>query len=173
MEFRLEEGMPVLRATPGTLRALLQDLPDPWVHANEGPQTWSPFEVVGHLVMAEQQNWRPRLQSLWHGEGTFPPFDRFAHLGAHQGRSLDELLDEFRRQRAESLELLEALKLTPQDLSRTGKHPEFGAVTLGQLLATWVTHDLSHLVQVSRTLARQYRAAVGPWQAYLSVLQGP
>ncbi|MFC4427792.1 DinB family protein [Deinococcus navajonensis] len=171
MNFDLEEGMQVLRATPGTLRALLQGLPVTWVHANEGPETWSPFEVVGHLAHAEQDNWRPRLQTLWRGDGTLVPFDRFAHLRLYHGRTLADVLDDFERQRAESLLVLEELKLTPADLRRTGQHPEFGTVTLAQLLATWVTHDLAHLVQISRTLAQQYRGAVGPWRAYLSVLQ--
>jgi hypothetical protein len=163
----------VLERTPAVLRALLADLPDAWVRATEGPGTWSPFDVVGHLVHGERADWIPRVEHLLrHGTAVaFPPFDREAMFEASQGRPLDDLLDTFAGLRAASLERLATLGLTDADLSREGRHPEFGVVTLGQHLATWVAHDLGHVVQVSRVMARQYRDAVGPWRAYLSLLR--
>lgn len=174
MEFRFDEALPVLRRTPGALHALLLDLPTAWTGATEGPGTWSPFDVVGHLIHADRTNWLPRLEHLLqYGEtAPFPPFDREAMFAASRGLSLHELLDTFAEVRAESLNRLAALGLTSQDLARRGMHPEFGAVTAGQLLATWVAHDLGHVRQVVRCMARQYTEAVGPWRAYLSIL-GP
>ena len=174
MEFRFEEALPVLRRTPGVLRALLLDLPDAWVRGTEGPGTWSPFDVVGHLIHGEGADWVPRVEHmLRHGDAVpFPPFDREAMFGATKGRSLRELLDTFERLRAENLDLLAALGLTDADLARRGRHPEFGTVTMGQHLATWVAHDLGHVGQAVRAMARQYSDAVGPWRAYLSIL-GP
>ena len=173
MDFRLDDGVPVLRRTPAVLNELLRDLPDSWIHATEGPATWSPYDVVGHLIHGERTDWIPRVEHmLRHGDAVaFPPFDREAMFEASRGRSLDELLDTFRELRAASLDRLAALKLTDVDLARPGRHPEFGAVTLGQHLATWVAHDLSHLGQVVRVLARQYGGVVGPWRAYLSILR--
>ena len=172
MEFRFEDGLPVLQRTPATLRALLMGLPEPWIRATEGPRTWSPFDVVGHLIHGERTDWVPRIEHiLMHGDRlVFPPFDREAMFAASQGRSLAELLDEFATLRNASLERVERLGLMPADLSRRGRHPEFGAVTLGQHLATWVAHDLSHVAQVVRVMALQYSDAVGPWRAYLRVL---
>lgn len=165
--------MPVLRRTPSVLRALLGDLPGPWIEAAEGPGTWTPFDVVGHLIHGERTDWVPRVEHvLRHGVAVpFPPFERDAMFAASQGRSLGELLDTFGRLRTESLDRLVALGLTDPDLSRQGRHPEFGIVTLGQHLATWVAHDLNHIGQVVRVMARQYSTAVGPWRAYLSVLR--
>lgn len=173
MEFRFEAARPVLARTPAVLRALLADLPGDWVHATEGPDTWSPFDVVGHLIHGERTDWLPRVEHLLrHGAAVaFPPFDREAMFEASRGRSLEELLATFADLRRESLDRLAALRLTDADLSRQGRHPEFGVVTLGQHLATWVAHDLGHLVQVARVMARQYSAAVGPWRAYLSLLR--
>ncbi|ASN79908.1 DinB family protein [Deinococcus ficus] len=172
MDVNLEHSLALLDRTPATLTALLSGLPEGWLHANEGEGTWSPFDVLGHLVDGERVNWLPRLRViLEHGEaGTFAPFDRFAHLNANGHRSVDDLLAEFTRLRGENVAAVRALHLTPADLARTGRHPEFGPVTLGQLIATWTAHDLAHLVQVSRTMARTYRDAVGPWRAYLSVM---
>lgn len=172
MEFQLEEGLPVLERTPATLSALLLGLPEPWIRATEGPRTWSPFDVVGHLIHGERTDWVPRIEHiLKHGDQlAFPPFDREAMFAASRGRSLAELLDEFAALRSASLERVVQLGLTPADLSRRGRHPEFGTVTLGQHLATWVAHDLSHLTQVVRVMALRYWAAVGPWRAYLRVL---
>lgn len=172
MDFRLDQAREVLGRTPATLNALLRDLPAEWVAANEGADSWSPFDVVGHLIHAEETDWMPRAKIiLEHGEArAFEPFDRFAMFEASGGKSLDELLDTFERLRGESLRELEALSLTPELLAKPGRHPELGAVTLGQLLSTWVVHDLGHVAQVVRVMAKQYGEAVGPWRAYLSVL---
>jgi hypothetical protein len=173
MEYRFVDALPVLRRAPAVLRVLLQDLPDPWVTATEGPGTWSPYDVVGHLIHGERTDWVPRVEHiLRHGDAVpFPPFDREAMFEASKGRSLAELLETFTRERAGSLERLHALGLTEVDLARRGRHPEFGVVTLGQHLATWVAHDLSHISQIVRVMARQYSDAVGPWKAYLSALE--
>ena len=172
MEFRFDEALPVLRRTPGVLRALLTDLPATWTDATEGPGTWSPFNVVGHLIHGERTNWVPRVEHmLRHADAVpFPVFDRGAMFTASKGLSLAELIDTFDRVRSESLARLDALKLTDDDLARHGRHPEFGVVTMGQHLATWVAHDLGHISQVVRVMARQYAGAVGPWRAYLSIV---
>ncbi len=173
MEFQFDEALPVLRRTPTVLRALLQDLPDSWIEANEGSGTWTPFDVVGHLIHAERTNWFPRVQHvLQHADRVpFLPFEREAMFEVSRGQSLGELLEAFSQLRSENLDRLVALKLTEADLGRLGLHPQFGAVTLGQHLSTWVAHDLSHINQVVRVMAKQYAAAVGPWQAYLSILR--
>jgi len=182
-EFTLAEAIAVLTRTPATLNALLRGLPDVWVHSNEGRSkdgrrdkandTWSAFDIVGHLIVGERTDWMPRARIiLKHGEARpFDPFDRFAQVKESQGKSLAQLLDEFARLRKENLTDLHALNLQPEDLARRGSHPEFGVVTLSQLLATWAVHDLTHLHQLSRVMAHQYRDAVGPWIAYLGVLQ--
>jgi hypothetical protein len=172
MTFRFEEALPVLRRTPHVLRELLHDLPDKWINATEGVGTWSPFDVIGHLIHGERTDWMPRVEHiLKHGAAvTFPTFDREAMFTDSKGRTLRELLDTFERLRIESLERLTALSLTDDDLARRGRHPEFGVVTMGQHLATWVAHDLGHTSQIVRVMARQYTDAVGPWRAYLSIL---
>ncbi len=174
MEFQFDDALPVLRRTPAVLRSLLLDLPDPWIGATEGPGTWSPFDVVGHLIHGERTDWMPRVEHmLLHGDAVpFPAFDREAMFASSKGRSLVELLDTFGRLRTENLDRLAALRLTDADLARRGRHPDLGLVTLGQHLATWVAHDLSHVGQAARVMARQYTAAVGPWRAYLPIL-GP
>ena len=173
MQFRFEDALPVLRRTPSVLRELLQDLPASWIQATEGASTWSPFDVVGHLIHGERTDWVPRVEHmLRHGDSvTFTPFDREAMFEASKGRTLDELLDEFAGLRRENLARLDALRLTEADLDRRGRHPEFGVVTMRQHLATWVAHDLGHISQVVRVMARQYTDAVGPWTAYLSILR--
>jgi DinB superfamily len=173
MDFRLDEALPVLRRTPAVLRALLSDVPAPWAAATEGAGTWSPYDVVGHLIHAERTDWVPRIEHLLrHGDAVaFPPFDREAMFTASQGRSLGELLDTFDGARTDSLARIQALNLSDADLVKRGRHPEFGVVTLGQHCATWVAHDLSHISQVVRVMARQYTDAVGPWRAYLSILR--
>jgi hypothetical protein len=173
MKFSLESAVPVLRRTPDVLRAWLFELPDSWVRATEGPETWSPFDVVGHLIQGEQSDWMQRVEHLLrHGESVpFAPFDRFAQLEASRGKSLAELLDTFAGLRAKNLRHLERLGLSPADLARRGRHPEFGPVTLEQHLATWVAHDLSHIAQIARVMGRQYTEAVGPWTAYLPMLR--
>ena len=172
MEFRFADAVPVLRRTPAVLHGLLRDLPDDWTQAVEGPGTWSPYDVVGHLIHGERTDWVPRIEHiLAHGDAVaFPPFDREGMFEASKGRSLGELLETFTILRTESLDRLEALGLTDADLGRRGKHPDFGEVTLGQHLATWVAHDLTHISQIVRVMARQYTDAVGPWRKYLSVL---
>jgi hypothetical protein len=173
MDFSFAAALPLLRRTPSVVRDLLADLPASWTDAVEGPNTWSPFDVVGHLLHGERADWVPRVEHLLqHGDSVpFPPFDREAMFEASRGKSLGELLDAFARLRTESLERLEALGLTDADLSRRGRHPEFGVVTLGQHLSTWVAHDLGHISQIVRVMARQYTDAVGPWKAYLSILR--
>jgi len=173
MQFRFDDAVPVLRRTPEVLRALLSELPTTWTDANEGPDTWSPFDVVGHLIHAERTNWISRIEHiLRHGDTVpFPSFDREAMFSASKGRSLSELLDTFDHMRRDSLSRLDALALTDSDLEKPGHHPEFGTVTMRQLLSTWVAHDLGHISQVVRVMARQYSEAVGPWRAYLSILR--
>lgn len=172
MEFQLDRAREILERTPATLAALLGGLSDEWTLPNEGGESWSPYDVIGHLIHAEETDWIPRARMiLEEGEGrAFEPFDRFAMFEKSKGKSLGELLDTFRRLRAESLRQLDAMNLTPEKLLRRGRHPELGAVTLSQLLSTWVVHDLGHLGQIVRVMAKQYREAVGVWQAYLPIL---
>jgi uncharacterized damage-inducible protein DinB len=172
MDFQLDDAKDVLRRTPATLNSLLRQLPEEWIRANEGGDTWSPFDVLGHLIHGEEADWIPRAKLiLEHGEQrAFEPFDRLAMFEQSKGKSLNDLLATFERLRSESLRQLEEMNLTPELLSKRGKHPELGVVTLSQLLATWVAHDLSHIAQVVRVMAKQYGEAVGPWRPYLSVL---
>jgi hypothetical protein len=174
MEFRFEDALPVLRRTPAVLRELLKDLPDSWTKAVDGPDTWSPFDIVGHLIHGERTDWVPRIEHiLQHGDSVpFSPFDREAMFAASRGLSLGELLETFDRLRAQNLDRVAALGMTETDLARRGRHPELGAVSMRQLFATWVAHDLGHLGQVARVMAKQYADAVGPWRAYLPIL-GP
>lgn len=173
MDYRFDEAVPLLRRTPGVLKALLADLPEPWITATEGPGTWSPYDVVGHLIHGERTDWMPRVRHLLeHGtREPFPPFVRDAMFSASRGQSIADLLETFAALRAGSLSQLASLSLTEADLTRPGRHPDFGEVQLRQLLATWVAHDLTHLSQIVRTMARQYGEAVGPWRAFLSVLR--
>jgi DinB superfamily len=172
-QFSLAEAVAVLTRTPAALSAWLRGLPDVWVRSNEGEDTWSAFDIVGHLICGERTDWMPRVRIiLEHGEARpFDPFDRFAQSRESQGKSLDQLLDEFTRLRRENLAALQALNLRPEDLTRRGRHPTLGVVTLSELLATWAVHDLTHMHQLSRVMAYQYGDAVGPWSAYLGVLR--
>ena len=172
LEFQLEQAVAILRRTPQVLDALLRGLPEPWIANNEGPDTWSPYDVVGHLIHGEETDWIPRAKIiLAHGESQpFTPFDRFAMFEKSRGKSLAELLDTFAARRKESLLALEQLRCTPEKLALTGTHPEFGRVTLAQHLAAWTTHDLSHLAQISRVMCKQYAAAVGPWKSFMPIL---
>ena len=172
MEYNLQPTTSLLARTPAVLNALLRDQPDTWTLGNEGGKTWSAFDVVGHLIHGERTDWMPRLRIiLQFGETrSFDPFDRWAQEQESRGKSLDQLLDEFARLRSENLDALRALNLQPADFERRGRHPALGIVTLSQLLATWAAHDLTHLHQISRVMAYQYRDAVGPWSAYLGVL---
>lgn len=173
MQQNLQHTIPLLAHTPAALDALLRDLPQEWTRRNEGGNTFSAFDVLGHLIHGERTDWMPRARMILEfGESrAFTPFDRRAQERESEGKSLAELLDEFARLRAENLAELRALNLTEQDLNRRGLHPALGTVTLSQLLATWAAHDLTHLHQVARVMAHQYREAVGPWSAYLGVMQ--
>jgi hypothetical protein len=172
-EFSMAEAIAVLTRTPPALNALLRGLPDTWVRRNEGNDSWSAFDIVGHLIVGERTDWVPRVRIiLENGEARpFDPFDRLAQSKESNDKSLEQLLDEFARLRRESLTALQALNLQAEDLTRRGRHPALGVVTLSELLATWAVHDLTHLHQMSRVMAHQYRHAVGPWSAYLGVLQ--
>ncbi|HEV7968813.1 MAG TPA: DinB family protein [Candidatus Acidoferrales bacterium] len=173
MEHNLQHTISLLSRTPSTLDALLRDLPEPWTLRDEGEKTMSAFDVVGHLIHAERTNWIPRARMvLQFGETqAFEPFDRWAQLRESQGKSLGQLLGEFARLRSENLVELRALNLRQGDLDRRGRHPALGVVTLSELLAAWATHDLTHLHQISRIMAHQYRDAVGPYSAFLGVLK--
>ena len=170
--FRLDEAIAVLERAPAAYRALLGGLPDAWLFTAEGPGTWSPYDIIGHLIHGERTDWMVRTRHiLAHGEAVpFLPFDREAMLAEPQGNTLAELLDTFEMLRAENLAALHALHLTEADFARAGRHPALGRVTLVQLLATWVAHDLSHLAQVSRVMGKRYRDLVGPWREYLPML---
>lgn len=171
--YRLEEAIALLRRTPAALRALLQDLPEPWILANEGPGTWSSFDVVGHYLHAERTNWIQRIMVIINGEGQgkFPVFDRFAQFQFDKNLSLKDLLEDFETIRNNNLDELKSLNLSEADLDKTGIHPDFGQVTLRQLLATWVAHDLDHLYQIARVMAKRYQEDAGPWKAYLRILR--
>jgi hypothetical protein len=172
MQFKLEEATQILRQTPLTLNTLLRPLSIKWTERNEGPNTWSPFDVVGHLIQGEETDWIPRARIIVNdGESrAFEPFDRVAMFEKSKGKSLAELLDTFASLRGANVQELEQMRRTPPMLEKRGTHPELGTVTLGQLLAAWVVHDLGHIRQVVRVMARQYREEVGPWTAYLSIL---
>jgi hypothetical protein len=172
MEFNLQQTVALLSRTPSAINALLRDLPQTWTLGNEGGETWSPFDIVGHLIHGERTDWMPRARMiLQHGESqAFDPFDRLAQERESEGKSLGDLLDEFARVRSESLDSLRAMNLQQKDFDRRGRHPALGTVTLAQLLATWAVHDMTHLHQLSRVMAYQYREEVGPWSAYLGVL---
>jgi hypothetical protein len=173
MEQNLEQTISLLTRTPTALDALLRDLPKTWTFRNEGENTWNTFDIVGHLIHGERTDWMPRARMiLQFGETrTFEPFDRWGHARASQGKSLGQLLDEFARLRSENLGELRALNLRQEDFDRRGRHPALGVVTLSELLATWAAHDLTHLHQIARVMAHQYREAVGPWSRFLGVMQ--
>lgn len=173
MKQRLQYTVSLLSRTPAVLNALLRDLPETWTLRNEGGGTWSVFDIVGHLIYGERTDWIPRTRIvLQFGETkTFEPFDRLGYLSESHGKSMEQLLDEFAHLRSENLSGLRALNLQHKDLELRGRHPGLGVVTLSELLAAWVGHDLTHLHQISRVMAHQYREAVGPWSAYLGVLR--
>ena len=171
-KLNLDDVVAILARTPASLTALLEGLPDTWVTATEGGETWSPYDVIGHLIHGERTDWIPRARHILASETRpFDPFDRTAQFRLSQGASLSELLATFADLRRDNVAALAGMNLTSADLGRTGRHPEFGMVTLGQLLATWVVHDLDHVGQIARTMAKVYADAVGPWSAYLSILQ--
>jgi hypothetical protein len=172
MDFDLSNGVAILERTPHTLRAMLAGLPAAWTDATEGPETWSPDVIMGHLVHGERADWitRAKLILAQGPERRFTPFDRFAQLHESEGKSLADLLDEFARLRAENLATVAGWGLTDAHLALEGEHPAFGAVTLRQLLSTWVAHDLGHVAQIARVMAKQYREEVGPWREYLPIM---
>lgn len=172
MDFDLNAGIVVLQRTPWILRTMLAGLPDEWTDATEGPDTWSPYIIVGHLIHGERTDWIPRARIIL-AQGPdrrFVPFDRFAQLHGDQSRPFVELLDEFASLRFENLATLLGWRLSDEQLNLEGEHPELGPVTLRQLLASWVTHDLGHVAQIARVMAKQYREAIGPWRAYLPIV---
>jgi len=173
MQQNLPQTLALLARTPAALDALLRELPDAWTLTNEGENTWNAFEVVGHLIHGERTDWMQRVRIVRQFGETraFDPFDRGGHMREIPGKSMGQLLDEFARVRAENLAELGAMNLRQEDLERRGRHPALGVVTLAQLLAAWATHDLTHLHQISRVMAHQYRQAVGPWSAFLGVLK--
>lgn len=170
---QLQDTIALLSRTPAALDALLRGLSDAWTRTNEGGDSWSAFDIVGHLIHGEHTDWIPRAKTILEaGESrTFEPFDMSGHARVVAGKSLTQLLDEFTRLRAENVATLRGFNLQPGDLERRGRHPEFGSVTLSELLATWAGHDLTHLHQLSRVMANQVRDAVGPWTAYLGVMR--
>jgi hypothetical protein len=173
MNHNLQDTISLLARTPAVLNALLRDLPETWTRHNEGKDTWSAFDIVGHLIHAERTDWMPRVRIiLQSGESrTFEPFDRLGQVRESEGKSLANLLDEFAQWRSANLDDLVKRNLRQDDLERRGRHPELGVVTLSELLATWAAHDLTHLHQISRVMAHYYGEAVGPWRKYLGVLQ--
>ena len=170
MEQNLHHTISLLTRTPAALDALLRDLPDTWTLCNEGENSWSPFDVVGHLAYCERANWMPRVRQFRKAEA-FKHFDRRGHVREVEGKSLGQLLDEFSRLRSENLNELRAMNLRQEDLAMRAEHPVLGMVTLSELLATWAAHDLTHLHQISRVMAHQYREAVGPFSRNLGVLR--
>lgn len=172
MQFDLTHALEILERTPATFRALLGGLSDAWTAPNEGPETFSAFDNLGHVIHGERADWITRAQIILE-QGTnrrFEPYDRFAHYRESEGKTIADLLDEFERIRAENLEIVRGWNLTDRELALEGEHPAFGAVTLRQLLSTWVAHDLSHLAQTARVMAKQYREEVGPWRAYMPIM---
>ena len=171
MKFDLEKGLNILNRTPSVLRSIFTDLDPEWYNNNEGGNSWSPYEILAHLIHGEKTDWVVRTKViLQYGKSqAFVPFDRFAHVG-DSDKSVDDLLDEFERLRIQNLKEISELNLTPADYDRKGLHPDLGEVNLGQLLATWVVHDLGHLAQINRVMAKQYKSEVGAWKAYLGVL---
>jgi len=170
MDHNLQHSISLLTRTPAALNALLRDLPETWTFRDEGESTWSAFNIIGHLVYCERTNWIPRVK-IFGGTRAFTSFDRRGYVRECQEKSLAQLLDEFARLRAENLDELRRLNLQHEDLARRAQHPSLGEVTLSELLATWAAHDLTHLHQLSRVMAHQYREAVGPWRAFLGVMQ--
>ncbi len=172
MEFSLEINLDLLRRTPDTLRSILLDLPDPMLKANEGPETWTPHEILRHLIYCEDTDWIPRMDIILQQKNDlkFDPFDRFAHLKIHEDSSIRGLLDDFQLKREKNLEKLQAIDWTEEKWKMVGIHPEFGEVTLKQLISAWTTHDLSHISQICRVVARQFKDDVGPWTKYMRIL---
>lgn len=172
MKFNLENSIDVLQRTPGTLRDLLDGIAEPWMRGNEGPETFSPFDVIGHLIDGEETDWMPRARIILsdNADKRFTPYDRFRHRARNVQREPASLLSEFALLREKNLAELSGWRLTDAQLELTGVHPNFGPVTLRQLLAAWVVHDLGHIAQIARVMAKQYRDEVGPWTPFMPVL---
>jgi hypothetical protein len=172
MKFELNKAIPILEHTPEILKNLLENLPEEWTHNNEGPNTWSPYDVVGHLIHGEKTDWMVRAEIILGKASSkeFVPFDRFAQFEDSQGKNMTDLLTEFEHLRKANISSLRSKNLSSEDLSLLGIHPELGPVTLGQLLSAWVVHDLGHIVQISRVMAKQYKDEVGPWPKYMTIL---
>lgn len=172
--FELDHAIAVLERTPASLRALLEGLPDSWIHANEGTDTWSAYDVIGHLIHGERTDWIPRARHILSAnKAPFEPFDRFAQFTESKGKTFSELLNTFEELRAGNIEALKNMNLKKEDFLLEGTHPALGRVTLGQLLATWTIHDLSHITQISRVMAKIYAEETGPWKAYISIIKRP
>ena len=172
MKFDINKSIEILARTPTTIESLLTGLSDDWLRNNEGENTWSPYDIVGHLIYGEKTDWIPRARIILSKEGnkTFEPFDRFAQLREPQDRSIEELLHKFKVLRAENLQEVRSLQINDQKLSEQGVHPELGTVNLKELLAAWIVHDLGHISQITRVMAKQYGSEVGPWVKYLGIL---
>jgi hypothetical protein len=172
INFNLKEAIEILGRTPSVLTFLLSGLPDGWIYNNEGGESWNPFDIVGHLIHGEKKDWIPRAKIIleYAEKKPFEPFDRFAQFKDSEGKTLNDLLEEFAKLRNENIDVLNKLNLEENDFNKTGIHPEFGTVTLKQLLSTWVVHDLSHIRQISRVMAKQYINEIGPWEKYLPVI---
>lgn len=172
MKYTFKQGYPLLKNTPTVVAALAEELSEEWIHANEGQGTWSFYDILGHLIHCEEADWLPRLEIILSDKKSkkFPPFDRFGHVEKCKGLSLEDLLLRFRSKRAFNLDALSKLKLTEEDMQLEGVHPEFGVVTVDELLNAWIAHDLNHIAQMCRVLASQTKEAVGPWKAYMPIL---
>lgn len=173
MEFQLHEAIQILQRTPAVLQSMLRGLPDEWIRSTEGDESWSAYDVIGHLIHGELTDWIPRMQVILGDseQKEFIPFDRFAQFNDSQGKSIEELLDRLAQLRDINLSILRDTNPQADDLEKTGIHPAFGTVTLRQLLCTWVVHDLTHINQVSRVMAKQYKDEIGPWKAYINLLK--
>jgi len=172
MNFNLTNSIEILERTPSVLTSLLSGINNEWIQSNEGEETWSPFDVLGHLIHGEKTDWMARLEIILSDSTakTFTPFDRFAQFEESKGKTIQQLLINFEQFRKQNLTLLKSKNITEQDLQRTGIHPAFGTVTLEHLLATWVAHDLGHIAQICRVMAKQYKNDVGPWREYLPIM---
>lgn len=174
MEFNLQLSIQILERTPQVLSVLLENLSEGWIHNNEGQDTWSPYDIIGHLIHGEQTDWIPRAKIILAQDPsnlTFTPFDRFAQFEESKGKTIDDLLATFANLRKQNIEELEALNISQSQFKLKGMHPELGEVTLAQLLATWVTHDLGHINQIARVMGKNYKDQVGPWTQYIKILR--
>jgi hypothetical protein len=173
MKFDLNKSFEILERTPAVLETMLSGLSEEWSHTNEGGETWSPFDVVGHLIHGENTDWIQRMEIILNetGDKQFKPFDRFAQFHECKGKSLNDLLAEFKKIRSKNIAIVRSWNLKETDFSKKGIHPAFGEVSLSQLLATWTAHDLGHLAQVARVMAKRYKEEVGPWLEYLRILK--